>query len=519
MAVMSKATDNKPVIIVPNDEYNRQLVNNVHPPGWVNPEPTDRYNMVVIGAGAAGLVTAAVAASLGAKVALIEKYLMGGDCLNVGCVPSKGIIRASRIWAQFRNAESFGVQIPEGMKYDFAAVMTRMRRLRAQISHVDSAHRFKSLGVDLFIGEGRFTGADTVSVGGKTLMFANATICTGARASTPPIPGLREVGYQTNDTIFTLTNLPPRLAVIGAGPIGCEMGQAFARLGSQVTIFLRGTTILPREDADAAKIVQQSMVRDGVCFITNSEITGCALRGKEKIIQYNSDRATTGLAVDEILVCVGRTPNVEGLGLEIVGVAHDSIVGVKVNEQLQTTHPRIFAACDICSSFKFTHVADAMAQIVIRNALFPHPLGLGYARTGSLIIPWCTYTDPEIAHVGMYESDARAKGIDVETFIYKLSEVDRAILNGEEEGFARIDVRKGTDSILGGTVVASHAGEMISEISLAMQGGLGLKSLANTIHPYPTEAEVIKKAANAWRKKSFTKQKKQIISQWFSWTR
>ena len=506
------------VMLLPDDEYNKTLLDNVHPAGWVNPQPSGRYNIVVIGAGTAGLVTAAIAAGVGAKVALIEKHLLGGDCLNVGCVPSKGIIRASRAWAQMQNAEEFGIHIPGAVKYDFSEAMARMRRLRARISRTDSAHRYKSLGVDVFIGEGRFSGPDTIEVGGTTLTFKKAAICTGARAAAPTIEGLREAGYLTNETIFSLTDLPRRLGVIGAGPIGSEMAQCFARFGSRVTVLERMSHVLPREDADAAEIVQRQMMRDGVQFIFDSKIARVASRGNEKAIYYEMHGSMKELVVDQILVGIGRAPNVEGLGLEKVGVECTGS-GVKVNHQLQTTNARIYAAGDICSPFKFTHAADAMAQVVIQNALFPHPFGLAYAGTDSLLMPWCTYTQPEIAHVGLYEADAKAKGWEVETFTYNLDEVDRAILDGEDEGFARIHVRKGTDKILGATIVAAHAGEMISEFTVLMKTGQGLKTLTSTIHPYPTQAEVIKKVGNAWRKANFTESQKNILKKWFAWTR
>lgn len=506
-------------LMQPDDQYNRLLVENLHPAAWVNPEPSGRYNLVVIGAGTAGLLTAAVAAALGAKVALIEKHLMGGDCLNVGCVPSKGVIRAARVWADIRRADEFGVHIAGAVKYDFSAAMARMRKLRARISHTDSAHRFKNLGVDVFLGEGRFTGSDTVEVGGKSLTFKEAAICTGARAAAPSIPGLEQTGYLTNETVFSLTDLPPRLAVIGAGPIGCEMAQAFARFGSRVSLFEQMDRILPREDKDAADIVQARMETDGVCFVFDSKVTQVERRGNEKVIHYDLNGGTKEVAVDEILVGIGRAPNVEGLGLETVGVQYDTETGVKVNARLQTSHPKIYAAGDICSPFKFTHTADAMAQIVIQNTLFPHPLGLGYATTDSLIIPWCTYTEPEIAHVGMYEADAKAKGIEVDTFTFNLNEVDRAILDGEEDGFARVHVKKGMDQIVGATIVAAHAGEMISELTVVMKAGKGLSTIAGTIHPYPTQAEVIKKVANAWRKTGLSEGKKKMLRKWFEWNR
>ena len=509
----------EPVTIEPMDEFNRQLVDNVHPPTWVNPTPTGRYNIVVVGAGTAGLVTAAVAAGLGAKAALVERHLMGGDCLNVGCVPSKGVIRASRAWNAVKRAREFGMNVPNVVETDFETAMARMRKLRARLSQVDSVHRFTGLGVDVFLGAGRFTGTNTIDVGGTTLQFSKAAVCTGARAAAPPIHGLDAAGYLTNETVFSLTRLPSRLAVIGAGPIGCEMAQAFARFGSRVWLFEQTGHVLPREDADAAEIVQMQMAEDGVVFHFDSRITTVELRGQEKILHYDSHGEQHELVVDEILVGVGRAPNVEGLGLETAGVEYDARTGVKVNTRLQTTNPNVYAAGDVCFPFKFTHAADAMAQIVIQNALFPHPLGLGYAKTDSLIIPWATYTDPEIAHVGLYEAEAKGKGIEVDTFTFRLDDVDRAVLDGEDQGFARVHVKKGTDVIVGATIVAAHAGDMISEFTLAMKGGLGLRTIAGTIHPYPTQAEVIKKVANAWRKTTLTEGKKRFLEKLFAWRR
>jgi pyruvate/2-oxoglutarate dehydrogenase complex dihydrolipoamide dehydrogenase (E3) component len=511
------------VTVLPDDEHNRTLVNNVHPPAWMNPEPDGRYNIVVIGAGTAGLVTAVIAAAVGAKVALIEKHLMGGDCLNVGCVPSKGVIRASRAWADVRRAEEFGVHIPAGVKYDFAAAMARMRKLRARISHTDSAHRYKKLGVDVYIGSGRFTGPGTIAVegsaGNRTLRFKKAAICTGARAAAPPTPGLMEAGYLTNETVFTLTELPERLAVIGAGPIGCELAQAFARFGSHVYLVETLHGALPKEDRDAAEIVRASMQRDGVQLLCCGRDVTISKADGGKRLKVESHGQQYDVMVDEILVGVGRAPNVEGLGLETVGVEFDKKIGVKVNDRLQTTNPDIFSAGDVCFPYQFTHAADAMAQIVIENALFPHPLGLGYASTNSLIIPWATFTEPEIAHVGLYEKDAQAKGIEADTFTCKLDEVDRAILDGEEEGFARVHVKKGTDQILGATVVAARAGDMINEFTVLMKAGKGLSTICGTIHPYPTQGEVVKKVANAWRKTTFTEGKKRFLTRLFAWMR
>ena len=502
------------VAVQPMDKFNQVLVSNVHPHDWKNPKPIGRYNLVVIGAGTAGLVAAAGAAGLGAKVALIEKHLLGGDCLNVGCVPSKCLIRSSRAYADVRDAGGFGVRIPKGVDVDFPAVMERMRRLRTQLSHHDSAQRFQQLGIDVYLGTGCFKGAETIEVEGTTLRFKKAVIATGARAAAPPIPGLAEAGYLTNETVFSLTELPRRLAVIGAGPIGCELSQVFCRFGSEVSILQKQPQILTREDPDAAEIIQRSFLRDGVNLVLGCKILRVEKQDGEKLIQLECGGDCRDLFVDEILVGVGRAPNLQGLNLEAVGVKYDERKGVEVNDRLQTSNPRIFAAGDICFPYKFTHTADALARIVIQNALF-----LGRRKSSALTIPWCTYTDPAIAHVGMYEQDARVKGIEVNTFKRPLKEVDRAITDGEEEGFVKVHVKRGSDKILGATIVARHAGEMLSEITLAMVGNLGLKTIANVIHPYPTQAEAIRQLGDAYNRTRFTPTLKKIFSRWLNWTR
>lgn len=502
------------VEVHPSDAHNQTLLSNVHPSGWVNPQPTGRYNLVVIGAGTAGLVTAAGAAGLGAKVALIERHLMGGDCLNVGCVPSKALIRASRTAAEARRAGEFGVSVPDGVSVDFPAVMERMRRLRAGISRHDSARRFTELGVDVFLGEGRFVDHGTIRVGERTLRFKKAVIATGGRAADLPIPGLTESGYLTNETVFSLTELPARLAVIGAGPIGCEMAQAFARFGAHVTHFETAQQILTREDRDAAEIIQRALVADGVELMTSSNIKEIKSNGSEKTIAFEREGAWRECVVDEILIGVGRAPNVEGLNLEAAGVDYDSRSGVRVDDRLRTTNANVFAAGDICFPYKFTHTADFQARIVIRNALF-----FGRAKASSLTIPWCTYTDPEIAHVGMYAHQAENAGVEIQTFVQPLDEVDRAVLDGEDEGFVKIHLKAGSDKILGATIVAAHAGEMISEISLAMAAGVGLKKIAETIHPYPTQAEAIRKIGDQYNRTRLTPLVQSLFTTWLSWTR
>lgn len=499
--------------VEPWDAHNQKLVANVHPPGWRNPTPAPRYNLIVIGGGTAGLVTAVGAAGLGAKVALIEKHLMGGDCLNVGCVPSKALIRAARAVAAVRQAGEFGVNVPPGTTADFGRIMERVRRLRANISPHDSAARFTELGVDVFLGTARFIGPDSIEVGGQTLRFAKGVIATGARAAAPPIPGLNEVPYLTNETLFSLTALPKRFGIIGAGPVGCEMAQSFARFGSEVFLIEAMHGILPREDRDAAGRVRDHLQRDGVKLLCCGKDLRLARDAGGVRLRVESHGTGYDVLVDQLLVAVGRAPNVEGLGLETVGVEFDHR-GVKVNDRLQTTHPRVYACGDICSRYQFTHAADFMARIVIQNALFK-----GRARASSLIIPWTTYTSPELAHVGLTEREAGEKNIQVDTFTQELNQVDRAILDGETEGFVRIHVRKGSDEIVGATVVAEHAGDLISELTLAMKGGLGLKTVGATIHPYPTQAEAIRKTGDLYNRTRLTPAVKNLMNRWLAWSR
>ena len=502
--------------VSPLDAHNRKLLENARPAEWVNPTPPSRYNLVVVGAGTAGLVSAAGAAGLGAKVALIERHLMGGDCLNVGCIPSKTIIRAARAAADVRNAERFGVRVPEEVRVDFGAVMERVRTIRAKISPHDSARRFRDeYGIGIFLGDGRFTSRDAVEVAGQTLRFERAVIATGARAVVPPIPGLAEAGYLTNETVFNLTERPRRLAVLGGGPIGCELSQTFARLGTEVTIIEMGKQFLPREDPDAVSILLEAMKSDGVDIRLNTALERVEISSGVKLLHLSTDGKPLTLEADAILVGVGRAPNVEGLNLEAAGVRYGK-QGVEVDDHLQTSNPRIFAAGDICSAYKFTHTADAAARIVIQNAFFGFA---GKKRISALTIPWCTYTDPEIAHVGMYERDAHAKGIEVQTFKVPMDDVDRAVTEGEEDGFVKIHVRKGTDEILGGTIVARHAGEMISEITTAIVNKIGLGKIASVIHPYPTQAEAIRKAGDAFNRTRLTPGRRKLLGRYFAWRR
>ncbi len=502
-------------MMLADDVHDKQLVENCHPPRWLNPTPAGKYNLVVIGGGTAGLISAAGAAGLGAKVALVERNLMGGDCLNVGCVPSKGMIRAARAAHEARSGSEFGVELACAPNVAFAKAMERMRRLRAGISEHDSAERFRKLGIDVFIGSGKFVGSSVVEVDGKRLEFGRAVIATGARASELPVPGLKEAGYLTNETVFTLTELPKRIAVIGAGPIGCELAQSFARFGAEVFLIEALHGIMPNEDPDAAEIVRRSMMdRDGVKLMCcGKELRISKAEGGGKRMTVESHGNEYDIVVEQIVVGGGRKPNLEGLGLDEAGVEY-SAQGVIVDERLRTSNPKIFAAGDICSKYKFTHAADAMARIVIANALF-----LGRRKVTDLVIPWCTYTDPELAHVGLYEKEAKAAGYDVATITESFNRVDRAVLDGESEGFARVHYNGKSGRILGGTLVARHAGEMISELTLAMVAKQSLGTLSATIHPYPTQAEVLRKIGDAYMRTKLTPAVKTIFTKWLAWRR
>jgi pyruvate/2-oxoglutarate dehydrogenase complex dihydrolipoamide dehydrogenase (E3) component len=496
----------------PQDAYELERMENVHPTGWSNPQPTGRYSLVVVGAGTAGLVAAHAAAALGAKVALIERNLLGGDCLNVGCVPSKAIIRSSRLYAEMRNAEQYGVQTPTDIKVNFSAVMQRMRGIRARISRADSVRRLTVAGVDVFFGQAHFTGTDAVTIDGIKLHFKKALIATGARPNMPSIPGLVEAGYLTNENVFDLTELPRRLLVIGGGPLGCELAQAFCRFGAQTTIAQERPLFLPREERDAAQILSDSFTRDGIDVRLNTKVVNVRLENGQKLVDLVSDDYKSTVAIDAILTGTGRMPNVEGLNLEAAEVDYDTTKGIRVDDFLCSSNPRIYAAGDACMEHKFTHTADASARIVVQNALF-----FGRQRLSGLTIPWCTYTDPEIAHVGLYVKQARERDIPVKTFTIPMHDVDRAIADNEETGFVKIHVKERTDRILGATIVARHASEMINEITLAMVAGIGLRTLSRVIHAYPTQAEAIKKAADAYNRTRLTPTIQSLLRCWIKW--
>jgi pyruvate/2-oxoglutarate dehydrogenase complex dihydrolipoamide dehydrogenase (E3) component len=502
-------------ILSPNDDHNQRLESNVHPKDWQNPTPSGPYNMVVIGAGTAGLVTAAGAAGLGAKVALVERSLMGGDCLNVGCVPSKALLAAARRVGEIRNASELGIQVRGSIDVDFGFVMERMRKLRADISPHDSAARFKDLGIDVFLGSAEFTSDNTVSVDGSELRFRRACIATGGRANASHIPGISSITHFTNETIFTLTELPPSLTIIGGGPIGCELAQCFARFGSQVTLIDRNERILAKEEPDAANLVQSALENDGVRLRLGASIQSTREDDDIKIADIRrSDGSTESIHSSHILVAAGRSPNVQGLGLDVAGIEFDEQMGISVSDTLQTSNPIVYAAGDVCSRFQFTHAADYQARIVIQNALFP-----SRAKSSHLVIPWCTYTSPELARVGLSSKEAAEQGIEIDTYTQEFSAVDRAILEGMTTGFVRVHCKKGSDKIIGGTIVGESAGDLISEITFAMTHNLGLQAIGKTIHPYPTRADAIRKLGDQYSKTRLSPTVKWIFDKWLSWRR
>jgi len=501
-------------ILPVDDPFNIEMISHVRPPEWKNPTPDGKYNLVIIGAGSAGLVATSGASQIGAKVAIIEKSFLGGDCLVTGCVPSKAIIGSAHVAAAVRDAAEYGVVVPDGVTTDFSQVMRRLRGVRASIGPHDSAKRFADMGADVYFGTGKFIGPNKIEVAGQVLEFDKALIATGSSARHLPIPGLADTGYITNESVFNLQTQPKSLAVIGAGPIGSELSQSFQRLGTQVTLIDLSDHILAREDADAAALVQKSLLKDGVQLVLGAKTESVEAVDGGKRINYDQNGQKGSVVVDEILLAVGRQPNVNGLGLENVGVEFDKR-GVKVDDNLRTTNPDIFAAGDVAVPYQFTHVAGHSGAIVVQNALLPLPK----RKFSSLIIPWATFTDPEVAHVGMYPRDAAEKGVEIDTYQVDMDHVDRALTEGDTSGFIKVHTKKGTGTIVGATIVGATAGEMISEITMAMKHKINLGSLSSVIHPYPTQAEAINKVANEYNKTRLGSRVKGILSWWMARSR
>jgi pyruvate/2-oxoglutarate dehydrogenase complex dihydrolipoamide dehydrogenase (E3) component len=471
------------------------------------------YNVVVIGAGTAGLVSAAGTAGLGGRVALIERNLMGGDCLNFGCVPSKALISSARLIERIRESEKWGLDRLEP-QFEFEKVFERMRARRAKIAPHDSRERFESLGVDVFHGEARFVSPHEVEVNGQRLRARNFVIATGSCAVIPKIKGIESVPYFTNETIFdALKRKPENMIVLGGGPIGCELAQTFRRLGVPVTIVQRGDQLLPREDRDVAEFVERRLINEGVRVIKHADAHSVATSDTGKVALQLLDRQSGQLAeptffADALLVAAGRTPNLQSLDLKSVGI-DVAERGLGVNDYLQTSQRHIYAVGDAIGPFLFTHMADAQARVVVRNILMPFQFlrqKMDYS-----VVPWCTYTDPEVAHVGLGEKEAQQKNVDYDLFVVQLQDVDRAVVESEEAGYAKILTVKGSGKVLGATIVAPHAGDLLHEFVLAMKAGIGLGTIASTIHAYPTFAELARKAGDKYNRTRLTPTAKKIF--------
>jgi pyruvate/2-oxoglutarate dehydrogenase complex dihydrolipoamide dehydrogenase (E3) component len=447
------------------------------------------YDVLVVGAGTAGLVTAAATAGLGARVALVERGRMGGDCLNTGCVPSKALISSARLVARMRRATEWGLEAADP-RFSFEKVFARMRQRREKIAPHDSQERLEAAGVDVFRGSAKFISPREVAVGDRRLAAKRFVIATGGRPALPPVEGLSEVPFFTNETVFDeLGSRPDRLAILGGGPVGCELGQVFARLDVKVTILQRADRILEREDRDASDVVRQSLEADGVRIASSADVRRVARAGGAVRLELAGGET---IEAEALLVGSGRAPNLEGLGLDEAGVAYTKR-GITVDSSLRTSQRHIYAAGDVAGLGQFTHLAEQHARTIVRNILVPWPK----ARADRSLLPWCTYTDPELARVGLSEEEARRQGTAVDVFRFELSDLDRAIVESEEKGFVKILTAKGKDQILGATIVSERAGDVIAEIVLAMQARVGLSTISATIHAYPTFAELNRRAADA----------------------
>jgi pyruvate/2-oxoglutarate dehydrogenase complex dihydrolipoamide dehydrogenase (E3) component len=452
-------------------------------------------NLIVIGAGSAGLISALIAATVRAKVTLIERGKMGGDCLNTGCVPSKTLIRSAKIAHYLADGRRYGLRDVSG-SVDFAAVMQRVRDAIATIAPNDSVERYTSLGVDCVTGSARIVDPWTVEVDGRRMTARNIVIASGAVPFIPPIPGVGDIGALTSDDVWSLQSLPKRLVVMGAGPIGCELAQSFQRLGSSVTLIDMADRVLPKEDADVSALVADVLRGEGVNVLTSHKAERFETAAQKRLIADN-DGVSVEIPFDEVIVAVGRRAHTESLGLAELGIGLNRDGTVVVDEYLRTSVPSIFACGDVAGPYQFTHMASHQAWYAAVNALFGRfrKFKVNYA-----VVPWATYTDPEVARVGLSVDEAKARGIDVEVTRHELAHVDRAIADGETRGFIKVLTQRGSDRILGATIVAPAAGELIAEYVLAMTHGLGLKKLMGTIHIYPTSAEINKFAANGWRR-------------------
>ncbi len=487
---------------------------------WKDKRPAKYdYNLVVIGAGSAGLVCAYIAAATKAKVALVEKHRMGGDCLNTGCVPSKALIRSARLLSQIARSREFGIR-EASAQFDFADVMERVARVVKQVEPHDSIERYSALGVECVIGSAKITSPWTVEVataaGTRTLTTRSIVIAAGARPFVPPIAGLQEVGYLTSDTLWNLRTRPQRLLVLGGGPIGCELAQAFARLGSRVTLVEMLPRLLAREDPEVSDLVQKRFEAEGIRVLTGHEAARFLLENGEKVMFAEHDGQEVRVAFDDVLVAVGRVANTAGYGLEELGIGTTAAGTIETDAYLRTVYPNIYACGDVAGPYQFTHTASHQAWTATVNALF------GRFRTFKAdyrVIPWATFTDPEVARVGLNESEAKQKNIPHAVTVYGIDDLDRAIADGCTDGFVKVLTRPGTDKILGVTIVAEHAADLLAEWVLAMKHGLGLNKILGTIHVYPTLAEANKYAAGAWKRSTVTQGQWAFLTALQGWQR
>ncbi len=474
------------------------------------------YNIIVIGAGSAGLVSAYIGSVVKAKVALIEKHKMGGDCLYTGCVPSKALIRTGKILSYIKRSQDFGLKSAQ-VDFEFPEVMERVHNVIKKVEPHDSSERYTQLGVDCITGSAKILSPHEVQVDGKTLTTKNIIIATGARPAVPPIPGLDQVDYLTTDTIWNLNKLPKKLVVMGGGPIGCELAQCFVRLGSEVTLVEMLPDILIREDEEASRMVRQKFIADGVDVRINSKCKEVVVQDGKNYMLVEKDNATDWVEFDQLLVAVGRAANARGFGLEDIGVKLGPRGTVEVDQYLRTTtHKNIYACGDVAGPFQFTHTAAHQAWYCAVNALFSP---FKKFKVDYSVIPWATFTDPEVARVGLNEKDAKEQGIPYEVATYGIDDLDRAIADSEDKGYVKVLTPPGKDKILGVTIVGYHAGDLITEYVLAMKHGLGLNQILGTIHIYPTMSEANKYAAGIWKKNHAPTGLLNFIQKFHAWRR
>jgi pyruvate/2-oxoglutarate dehydrogenase complex dihydrolipoamide dehydrogenase (E3) component len=493
------------------DLHEQELLQRVRPDDWKNPAAKPLYDLVVVGGGPAGLAAAEWAVRLGLRVALVERRRLGGDSLNTGTIPSKAMIRTAGVHAIMPRAEDFGAPAAHELPVDFQTVMARMRRIRSRLAEYHSADRLRAQGVDVFFGIAHFAASDALLVGDTRLRFKKALVATGSQPQRSTIPGLEEAGYLTSESVFELASLPRRLVIIGGGPLGCEAAQTFSRLGTHVTLVQDEPKFLPHEERDASQLLSYSLARDGVDTRLNTAVQGVRVENGVKILDTLNDATRYRIDADEILLSIGRAPNVTDLGLAAAGIAFDPATGIVVDDFLRTTNPRVYAAGDVCLSLRFTNAAEATARMAVQNAF-----AAKRRRLSLMTIPWCTYCDPEIAHVGMHVWDASERSVPIKSFTVMMQDVARAITDGQDDGFVKIHVKLGTDRILGATIVASRASEMINEISVAMSTGIGMRKLARILHTYPAQSDAIRQAALAYTLDQPVSWLQRAYARWFA---